>query len=87
MAEEDVWDPFADPEGQAAIQPPAAPADDFPPDLPPDERRALAAARAGEPLRQVEIDRLVRRGLGVRDKNGDFRLNEPGVLPRNRPEE
>jgi hypothetical protein len=48
--------------------------------LTPDECEALERAIAGQPLRQVEIDRLVSRGCGSRDSDGQFHVrSDPPV--------
>lgn len=80
---DDAWNPFDDPEGDSALKsPPQAPPDDpLAKKLRPDEQRILAAARAGQPLRDVEIDHLVRLGLARRDKNGELQLLGPPQAP------
>ena len=77
MTEDDAWDPLADPEGSSALKSNAAPTatpDDKLKHLRPDELRILEAAKAGRPLRQVEMDHLVRLGLARRRPDGDLEL-------------
>ena len=76
--QDDAWDPLADPDGRSALKSDggSAPAQEDPKlkNLRPDELRVLEAARAGKPLRQVEIDSLVRLGLARRRPDGDLEL-------------
>ena len=75
---DDAWDPFADPEGNSALRfddTALRPANqDALAKLRPDEWRALEAARSGERLREIEIDRLVWLGVARRRKDGTLEL-------------
>ena len=70
-ADEDTWDPFADPEGETASK-------GLVDRLTANEIRILRSLDAGQPLREVEIDRLIALGLARRDAKGQPSLTDIG---------
>ena len=79
----DAWNPFDDPDGDSALKSNTEPprAEHAGKTLRPDEQRILAAARAGQPLRDIEMDHLVRLGLARRDSNGELELIDQPRTP------
>jgi hypothetical protein len=70
-ADDDTWDPFADPDGDTASK-------SLLDRLTENEARIFRALVSGQPLREVEIDRLIALGLARRDAKGQPSLTDAG---------
>ena len=70
-ADDDTWDPFADPEGETASK-------GILDRLTENAQRIFRALVSGQALREVEIDRLIALGLARRDARGQPSLTDSG---------
>src|SRR5688500_18973999 len=70
-ADDDTWDPFADPEGETASK-------SILDRLTENEARIFRTLVSGQPLREVEIDRLITLGLARRDARGKASRTDAG---------
>ena len=75
--DDDTWNPFDDPSGETAHAPTES-VQGLGADLTEAEWAALLAAAAGERLREIEIDRLVKLKLATRSQDGDPELTQLG---------